>query len=530
MEAARLPDIGPDWSGSMSPEEVVQAIRDLKRTMSRPCYRGEADANWPLESGALRRLRKAHGESFPKGSTFEEESALRDLVRNYHRDHLLEPVAIIEKTRMSDLQRLSVLQHHGAATGLLDFTENLLAALWFACEKHPDKPGRVLALDIGNLELCRNARLSEYGDPFGEAQGIQFGYYFYEPEQSLGERIIAQQSVFVIGTPRIPEKHLRCLIIPQQSKGPLIEYLRDLGLSDTVLFPDISGLATANGQNAPIAGPPSPEEHRNRGNRHYQAGRFEEALAAYESYEKSRPELAEPNYRKASALAALKRYQEADSEYTSAIEKFDQPDDCSEGIPPKRELTDLVPGTLHYNRGNVRAATGDHRRAVADFDEALRRNYVPCRDVLHNRGRSKFEMQSFEEAFADFEAASLECQTSSSAIAMGNCKVLVGEFLEAAQHFAIGCRLAPEATAADCQRNLTLAKSLLDALNGKKYERRREGRMMLVETTGADADREFHFVGNGGNNGDRGMVPRFAGESGDHGIAGIVVRIMSPEY
>ena len=65
----------------------------------------------------------------------------------------------------------------------------------------------------------------------------------------------------------------------------------------------------------------------------------------------------------------------------------------------------LMSRILYFNRGNVRAAAGNHNGAVADFDAALQQGYDPKRTVLYNRGNSKFALEMFEEAHADFEAA-----------------------------------------------------------------------------------------------------------------------------
>ena len=92
----------------MTPEEVVQAVLGLSKTMSRPVYRGQADAKWQLQSGAIRRLQHAHGDDFP-----DDESELLSLVAQYHKEQLITPMEIIDGAELSDLQRLSVLQHQG---------------------------------------------------------------------------------------------------------------------------------------------------------------------------------------------------------------------------------------------------------------------------------------------------------------------------------------------------------------------------------------------------------------------------------
>ena len=219
----------------MIPEDVVQAVVELSEGMSRPVYRGQAKARWKLQSGALRRLQDAFGEDFP-----EDENELRKLVDRYHKEQLIMPMEVMDGATLSDLQRLSVLQHQGAATGLLDFTEYPLVALWFACAEWSEKDGKVFVLDIGNPQVAQNARLMT--DPFSTEQVV----VYYEPDRSLGARIIAQQGVFVICNRHVPEQYLKSVTVPWKSKARLRGYLKGLGLSEVMLFGDIPGLAAAN--------------------------------------------------------------------------------------------------------------------------------------------------------------------------------------------------------------------------------------------------------------------------------------------
>ena len=211
----------------MTPEEVVRAVVTQSASMSRPTFRGHANADWQLLSGAVRRLQDAYGEEFPV-----DENELRKLVARYHKERLIMPMEVIDGAKLSDLQRLSVLQHQGAATGLLDFTENPLVAIWFACAELPDEDGKVFVLDIGDHQVAQNGRLMD--DPFDAAPTV----VYYEPDRSLGARIIAQQSVFVICDPLIPDRFLKSIVVPAQSKGPLQDYLTRLGLSETEMFRD----------------------------------------------------------------------------------------------------------------------------------------------------------------------------------------------------------------------------------------------------------------------------------------------------
>lgn len=504
----------------MTPEEVVQAIVSQSKTMTRPVYRGQADADWLPQSGAIRRLKEAYGEDFPV-----DVSELRRLVSQYHHDKLIMPMEVIDGSSLSDLQRLSVLQHQGAATGLLDFTENPLISLWFACNEFPEKDAKIFVLDIGDPQVARNSRTLE--NPLDAEQSV----LYYEPDRSLGARIVAQRSVFVICNPIIPNQLLKSIDVPRNSKGPSRDYLSRLGLSETALFGDIPGLAAANAPGKPLqhTGPLTPEQHRKRGDRAYQAGRYDDALAAYESYVSALPDVAQAHCLKGDTLAALGRFEDADLAYTKAMENLDRPIYLSDQVIVNREpLGNIVARALYYNRGNVRAANGDHRGAVADFDAALRHGGGPKRYVLKNRGNSKFALEMFAEAHDDFEAAWSESEGSDAALAMGNCKVMTGEFEEALQRFLSGGVADPKGTAAHCRENANQVQQILKILNGRDFRVTRKGVIVFVETAYVQVrSSNFPFAGNQGNTGNipSGMVPAHGGK-GYKGAKGFVVVVV----
>ena len=100
-------------------------------------FRGQEDKRWLLESSAERRLNKGR-----KG----RDRISNNLFIEYHRDNLVQKGKLWnydkrEGKQLADLELLADLQHHGAATCLLDFTRNALVALWFACENAPGESG-----------------------------------------------------------------------------------------------------------------------------------------------------------------------------------------------------------------------------------------------------------------------------------------------------------------------------------------------------------------------------------------------------
>jgi len=162
----------------VTPQEIIDQVLDEANGMSRPAYRGQAKAAWRLLLGAVDRLMRAYGDD-----VLEDQKRLRELVSNYHKG-LIVRMKVVDGMPTDDLQRLSILQHQAAATGLLDFTESPLVALWFACEDEPDEDGKVFMLDIDDHQVANGRKLNDQ-----EVLGMERLLY-YEPDRSLGSRIV----------------------------------------------------------------------------------------------------------------------------------------------------------------------------------------------------------------------------------------------------------------------------------------------------------------------------------------------------
>ena len=185
-------------------------------------------------------------------------------------------------------QWLSLMQHHGAPTRLLDWTESPLIACFFAVEKAAAQNELILndaaifALDPAKLNL-----LSLPKEKDGEAyfpntwtqnpvlQTIKFAFntqdelvikngvqieYLKRPSaiypSIISARIMAQKGRFTLhgsikkdletifsNTQLIEEKHLVKYRIPKECVKNIYEKLLDLGITYTTLFPDLDGLA-----------------------------------------------------------------------------------------------------------------------------------------------------------------------------------------------------------------------------------------------------------------------------------------------
>lgn len=163
-------------------------------------FRGETKQYRAVETG----IRRMHAEQMEElgFSADQMQEATIDAARAYtsHTD-----TSII----------LSELQHFGANTNLLDFTEDYRVALYFACEAHPDKDGRLI--------LCERDKYPSIRATFPQ------------------NRVIAQKSI-LIQPPQglIEPDHI--VEIPSYAKEQILSHLsRFSGISATSIYNDLHG-------------------------------------------------------------------------------------------------------------------------------------------------------------------------------------------------------------------------------------------------------------------------------------------------
>jgi hypothetical protein len=161
---------------------------------------------------------------------------------------------------VTDWEWLSVAQHFGLPTRLLDWTQNPLAALYFAVSKNPKCDGQLFALRA----VLKASETTPKGSPFTIDKPVKFYPNHITP------RIRAQEGVFVVCAKVeapldavLPEEWRidRCLI-PAAKKEELRYDLFRLGVHASSLFPDIGGLAARVSWQATVLPPRQPEKVR----------------------------------------------------------------------------------------------------------------------------------------------------------------------------------------------------------------------------------------------------------------------------
>lgn len=167
---------------------------------------------------------------------------------------------------MSDLDILADIQHNGGATCLVDFSKNVLTALWFACNADTDADGFVYCYDVMH-DIIVNDCLSYIKDESQPVESLLAQTYretnicsdvdtrfcIWEPS-SRNNRIIRQDSVFVFGMEKFIVKDYGIEIIridADKKECILLAMEAFFNVSEDTIFNDSIGFAHANRKTIP---------------------------------------------------------------------------------------------------------------------------------------------------------------------------------------------------------------------------------------------------------------------------------------
>ena len=261
------------WSEALELLYQDSWAEDIGRFRSPFVFRGVADATWPLETSLMRL-----GGPYPQ----LERHLLRNFVKYAHGQ---------VSDRDSTWFWLTLGQHHGLPTRLLDWTHSPLAGLHFATSNldHFDRDGAVWIVDYAKLntqtpqlladaleaEGCqifttemltelespqrsqRSANLVQTEmnitslDDFDALSEEDFLIFFEPP--SLDDRVVNQFALFsVMSNVSRPvddflAQHPECarvVVIPSQLKPEIRDKLDLANINERVLFPGLDGLSS----------------------------------------------------------------------------------------------------------------------------------------------------------------------------------------------------------------------------------------------------------------------------------------------
>ncbi len=150
----------------------------------------------------------------------------------------------------------ALLQHHGAATRLLDVTRDPIIALWFAIEDEGvESDGALIGIDVTDAKFVSAGERPGYRDIIDESNpGL---LVVYDPPW-MDDRVKAQRALFICSvldgsqTPAIayrlshPRKFATVVVIPRSLKADLRQFLdTNYGLHPESMFPDLDGFAAS---------------------------------------------------------------------------------------------------------------------------------------------------------------------------------------------------------------------------------------------------------------------------------------------
>jgi hypothetical protein len=158
-------------------------------------------------------------------------------------------ISFLENIPDNDLEWLTIAQHFGLETRLLDWSENALTALWFCVEKvKKEEYGVVWEINTFNSSLDYIDGI-EHEEPF-DIEGIKF----FKPP-FINNRIVNQTSIFSIHEinrkinkresieeNKYFKKSLKKYIIPFKIFNDLKQDLNIIGVNSSTIFPDLGGL------------------------------------------------------------------------------------------------------------------------------------------------------------------------------------------------------------------------------------------------------------------------------------------------
>ena len=154
------------------------------------------------------------------------------MVTQFEREYITHHTTALSRK----VDRLTLAQHYGLATQLLDWTLNPLIALYFSCSSHKDQDGIVFIFNPGpstSLNIINDADLEKDID-----------WHILRPMR-LDQRMINQDTVFTYHkdpTKDFAEElgnHCSGVTVPADKKTIILGQLASIGIHDAFVFPGL---------------------------------------------------------------------------------------------------------------------------------------------------------------------------------------------------------------------------------------------------------------------------------------------------
>lgn len=241
--------------------EIVGDSPEGSKSESIFMWRGQGDINWAIHSAGYRRLAGSIASRKP------DEQDMRDYERSLLSEARHQGYGFEAGRKLSDFELLAKLQHHGAATRLIDVSRNMLVALWFACNSRPENTGMLFGISAGSVLGLEGAYGYENGDynknfPHTISKNDQtFDLPIVWQPPVVTKRIAAQSAQFIYSN--VSHEKMGSLILDgairhdgvialaitaKMKKKFLMVLERTFDIRLLTLFPDFDGFCRANSE------------------------------------------------------------------------------------------------------------------------------------------------------------------------------------------------------------------------------------------------------------------------------------------
>lgn len=215
-------------------------------------FRGQSDSDWSIESSLTRHFNQRSDHILDD----EYILSVEEIFQHYER-------AILERFKSGahlylsklpdendDLEWLSLMQHYGVPTRLIDVTFSPHIACYFALQS-AENDAAIFALEHSYFD-------KSYSENYNRIKDIEegLGLLTYEPKL-LNDRLLSQQGLFIVSdsiqngikksieTTECLEDSLYKIIIPSHLKSGGISRLKKMNISSTSIFGGIEGFSNS---------------------------------------------------------------------------------------------------------------------------------------------------------------------------------------------------------------------------------------------------------------------------------------------
>lgn len=196
-------------------------------------FRGQRDSEWEIESTLTRCFNNLPGPSDPKNIEKRQLDNFSKKIRGRRGNN---------PPHLDDSQKWALGQHYGLYTPLIDWTESIYIAAYFAFER-PEKP-------INGFRSIYVINRFEFENKFSV---LSHGFELIDPLQDDNDRIIAQAGLLTkiptgISFEKWLDKYdssdmLTKLKIPDSERRLILNDLRLMNIDGSTIYPDLHGSA-----------------------------------------------------------------------------------------------------------------------------------------------------------------------------------------------------------------------------------------------------------------------------------------------